>query len=412
MDFIHAVSSDSGVSRIHSHSGFFFTYKMKDSINLNIEIKSDDKFQEILRTGDFSKGRSGLKFTKKDLEKVVENFNNNVIDSGMKTASGASELPVNIDHLYGGAERDAAGWIVDLRIENNDKKGHSLMAKIRWTELGIEKVSKELFRGFSVEIHTKDSPYLNSETGDKTPFVLTGLALTNEPFISGMKAAELSAKAEALITNLSKNMDTIKIMLSSLRDADKVTRSELELLNKAVECLSDDEKEEVKEDVEAVETKVEETEAQEKEAEKEAEKTEEEKKELSRLAKDKDAEVTKLSKKLSEVHSELDKVKLERRAEKTQLAVEKLSSESKIVGEKIVEKTVEMLLSKSDKDADEMLSFLDSQPSRLSTEEIGGSVEDTTEAKTELLAQTRAKELMSEGLSKADALIQAYKEIG
>ena len=192
-------------------------------------------------------------------------------------------------------------------------------------------------------------------------------------------------------------METIKLMLSSLAEKDKPCRAELELLSKAIETLTDEEKEEVKEEVAEIEVKVDEAEKEAETTENETLKAKKEAEKLSKLAKDKDSQIEKLSKDVAKAHSEIDKMKSEVRMEKIKLSVKQLADDAKIIGENIEEKTVEMLSNLSEEKADQMIEFLSSQPSRIEKGELGVS---TTPEKTESSPQellSKARKLKEEG---------------
>lgn len=197
---------------------------------------------EVLRVG-VIRDRD-LRITKKMLEEYVQNYKDNVY---------GTEVQVNLEHKRGS---EAAGWVKDLYIE-----GDKLMAKVEWTELGMEKISKKLFKFVSAELANK---YPHFKSGDLIGNVFIGLALTNTPALKGQDALALSEQIEELI-----NKDNImfKKYLQSLKERKIVSKEEKITMHVLLADLPEDEKTTVAGEVGEVDAKPE-----------VAEKTEEEKK--------------------------------------------------------------------------------------------------------------------------------------
>jgi len=240
---------------------------------------------EVLRIGTIQD--RGLKISKKMLDNFVENFQSNVY---------GTEIQVNLEHKRGS---EAAGWVKDLFI-----KGQKLFAKVEWTELGVEKVKKNLFKFVSAELA---GIFPHHKTGDEVKDVFIGLALTNTPALKAQHPLALSEQ----LTNLLTETSMLKKFISKLKERNIVSKSDKELLKELLDEATEEVKTEVAEDVAEVEAKPE-----------VAEKTEEEKKaeEDAKTAEEKVAEEAK-------VEAEALKEKL-KDAEK--LAEEVLNQKAKI----------------------------------------------------------------------------------
>lgn len=202
---------------------------------------------EVLRVG-IIRDRD-LKITQKMLEEYVQNFKDNVY---------GTEIQVNLEHNRGS---EAAGWVKDLSIE-----GDKLMAKVEWTELGMEKISKKLFKFVSAELAYK---YPHHQTGKLVGNVFIGLALTNTPALKGQEALALSEQIEALIN---KNNLMFKKLLQTLKERKFVSKEEKATMHTLLADLPDEEKKEAEGDVGEVDKKPEAPEKteEEKKAEKDA----------------------------------------------------------------------------------------------------------------------------------------------
>lgn len=125
---------------------------------------------EVLRVGKIFD--RGLEITKEMLEGYVENF---------KAGVYGTDVQVNLEHKRGS---EAAGWVKDLYIAED-----KLMAKVEWTELGQEKITKKLYRFVSAELASR---FPHARTGEMFKNVFIGLALTNTPALKGQEALALS----------------------------------------------------------------------------------------------------------------------------------------------------------------------------------------------------------------------------
>ncbi len=195
---------------------------------------------EVLRVGIIQD--RGLKITDQMLKDYVAHFDDNTY---------GTEIQVNLEHNRGS---EAAGWIKGLYIKRDlDAKGHKqvrLIAKVEWTELGIEKVSKNLFKFVSVELAPK---YPHHESGKTVSNVFIGLALTNTPAMKGQAPISLSE-----VNNNLTNKLMFKALLSEYKSRKFVSKADKALLTKLSEELPEEEKAEVAPEVAEVVAKPEE----------------------------------------------------------------------------------------------------------------------------------------------------------
>ena len=131
---------------------------------------------EILRVGKWDHPSYGkITITEDALDKFVRSFNDKV---------RGVDIAVDLEHGETDMKGAAAGWFKDLK-----RLGERLMATISWTELGVENLSKGIYRYFSPEFRFK---WKDEESGKTYDNVLFGGALTNRPFIKGMAPVLLS----------------------------------------------------------------------------------------------------------------------------------------------------------------------------------------------------------------------------
>ena len=350
-----------------------------------LELQTEEgKWQQILRTIDASNHFRGVKVTKKDLEDMVKNFNDNVLKQKK------NELQVNYSHT---SWDKAAGWITDLRI-----KGRFLEAQIRWTPEATQKIDDEEFRYFSAEFAPS---WQDVETEEVYTNVLLGAALTNIPFVPGMKPVALSEIDGSddnkiyIFTNYSIQMKNFKKLLSALQGNKQVSLSEATILRTQFDGLTSEEQAELSSEVEAVETLAKTNEeknvASEKEAKEKLEKLSTELAEANKRITDanlsEDAKVTQLATELKasqeaskNLQSQMDKLNLERRTEIVTAKVKALSKAGKILP-KTEKDTIKIVLSQGNVEKQNtFLEYLDNMPVKVDFSEIGsGSDEDINE---------------------------------
>jgi len=345
---------------------FFFSYNLQSE---------EGKWQQILRVIDASNSMRGVKVTKKDLQEMVDNFNANVLKQKK------NELQVNYSHE---SYAEAAGWITEVRI-----KGKFLEALIRWTPAAKTKIEEEEFRYFSAEFAPA---WQDVESEEAHTNVLLGAALTNIPFVSGMKAVTLSddggSEGKFIFFKTDLEMKNFKKLLLALQSKQNVSIGEAELMKLQFATLSEEEQTSLQAEVTKVETLAKENEATSKtEKEELSTKLAEAEKALA-LAQDGETDqVKKLAKDLKESQattSELqkghDKLKLDLRTKDLTEQITELADKGKVLA-KDIEATVDMALSQgSEEKQNKFVEFLSNMPQKVDFSEIGSSTaEDASE---------------------------------
>jgi len=150
---------------------------MKISIGKMIELSEhedndDEKIRKVmlLRTGEFEFMDATLEITSEMLRELKKNFDNDV---------KKNKLAVDFAHRSFDV---AAGWIVDVILENSDTE---LFILVEWTEIGRKSVMDKEFRYLSADLNKN---FRDNETGKSFGAVLNGAGLTNRPFVKGMDA--------------------------------------------------------------------------------------------------------------------------------------------------------------------------------------------------------------------------------
>lgn len=149
---------------------------------------SQATWQELAKVGTYA-GYWGGGFILTDamLDAMVVNFKDPAI---------SNQRPVTIGHEWG--EPEAVGWILDLKVE-----GDTLLGLIEFNDDMVNKVRSGAYKYFSIEAELEQRDPESGEivaapvhpnTGEPLLAVLTGLAVTNQPFIRGLKPITLSAK--------------------------------------------------------------------------------------------------------------------------------------------------------------------------------------------------------------------------
>lgn len=356
------------------------------------------KWTDIVRVGDWEESYKEFKISLDDLNSMITNFKNNVLslDKG--------EIQFNYSHT---SYAEAAGWIEDLQIENN-----VLQAQVRWTKKARQRIEDEEFKYVSAEI---DFAYRDEESGDRYGVTLTGAALTNIPFVRGLKAVALSDKEAKnnvfIFSNPLFKMDKFKELLSTLEANTAVTLSEVAVLKGAMAMLSEDEQAEVAPSVTAIEDTATANDEAATAAETEAtEQTEAVTQELADLkakvalsSQSETEQVQNLAeaqKQLSEAQKELDTLKHQARQTEIESAVQNLCAEGKLLP-KDKEATIELLMDESPAKATKWLERLNAMPAFVDLSERGISSDsdqsgEVTPEQTVVLAQDLAAK---EGIS-------------
>jgi hypothetical protein len=137
---------------------------------------------QLAKTGTFQSKRYGkFSITRNDLAQMLHNFT-------AITPKAPTELPVDWDHLSMSPQRPgdgaAAGWMKKLELRQD---GDELWAEIEWTPAGASAIKNGEYRFVSpsfVKEHTH-------KDGEQIGTTLLAAAITNHPFLEGMKALTL-----------------------------------------------------------------------------------------------------------------------------------------------------------------------------------------------------------------------------
>lgn len=218
---------------------------------------------EVLRVGVIQDRM--LEITKSMLEDYVRNFNANVY---------GTELQINLEHNRGS---QAAGWITNLYLN-----GDSLMAKVDWTVLGTDMISKKLYKFVSSELAPQ---YPHCDTGILVSNVFIGAALTNTPALKRQQPIALSEQDKALILNSS----MFKKYIEDLKQREKLSAKDVEFARSLLSEVAPEDAEQAQADVADLEKK------QQEQAEAEAKAAEDAKQAADAEAKAKADEAAKLA---------------------------------------------------------------------------------------------------------------------
>ena len=105
------------------------------------------------------------------------------------TPKSPTELPIDYDHLSMDPQKPgdgiAAGWMKRVELRED---GDELWAEVEWTKDGAARIKNQEYRFVSPSF-TKD--HTHKETGKKIGATLLAAAITNHPFLEGMKALTL-----------------------------------------------------------------------------------------------------------------------------------------------------------------------------------------------------------------------------
>jgi hypothetical protein len=147
---------------------------------------------QVAKTGSFQSKRYGkFSITRDDLAQMLHNFNN-------VTPKAPTLLPVDWDHLSmqeSGRPGDgaAAGWMKRLELRDG---GDTLWAEVEWTPKGAEAIKNREYQFVSPSF-VKDHTH---KDGRKIGTTLLAAAITNHPFLEGMRALTLATPAIQVVT--------------------------------------------------------------------------------------------------------------------------------------------------------------------------------------------------------------------
>ena len=153
-------------------------------IHLTKEAGSDAprSWNQLAVTGKFvSKKYGEFSITKDDLSMMLRNFED-------VTPKAPTELPIDYDHLSMDPKKPgdgvAAGWLKKVELRED---GNELWGEIEWTPDAAEHIGKKEYRFVSPSF-VKDHQH---KDGRKIGTTLLAAAITNHPFLEGMKALTL-----------------------------------------------------------------------------------------------------------------------------------------------------------------------------------------------------------------------------
>lgn len=144
---------------------------------------------QLAKTGSFVSKRYGaFAIERSDLASMLHNFNN-------VTPKAPTQLPVDWDHLsmqesMHPGDGAAAGWIKRLELRDN---GETLWGEVEWTPKAAEAIKNREYQFVSPSF-VKDHTH---KDGRKIGTTLLAAAITNHPFLEGMKALTLATPALA-----------------------------------------------------------------------------------------------------------------------------------------------------------------------------------------------------------------------
>jgi hypothetical protein len=380
--------------------------------DLNASEDVEDKEFELITTAKQTDSRYGdFSYTKEDLESMAKHFNEDVL---------GREIPADDNH-----ERNhrALAWIKpqSMRVGKSKKldNQYSIYARLyRYTPQGKEFISTGVYRYFSLQIRPVMEKFFNN-TKRVLKNVIVGLAFTNTPVIKDMAPA---FSENSHLFNNSNNMNTFQILLTELSEKKVVSKQEKNLLQKTFISLSEEEKEEVKDQVDSVQEKPEQT-AEEIEAAKKAEaeaeaakkEAEEAKKEAEKALSESDKRYAEQQETIKMQGDEIKGLKEKALSEEVDKLVSEVSlSETNPIGF-VSEKTSEVKEFAKELSESQRNTFfsLVKQIKNVDLSEKGSSATEVSDDAKEAQAKTYAAKLMEKdkNLAEHDALSQAYIDL-
>lgn len=363
------------------------------------EVSAETKWVDIIRVGNWRNSYKEFEITPDQIDKIIANFDDNVLrlDKG--------EVQFNYSHA---SYAEGAGWISALRSEFRDGV-KVLQAQVRWTKAAKEKIADEAFKYVSAEL---DFNYNDEESGERHGITLTGAALTNIPFVRGLKSVDLSdggdgSKNIFLISNQDPKMEKFLSLAASLKDQESISAVELATAQGGFAMLSDDEQAEQKATLDALEAKVESNDT---DAQLSAARTE-----ITDL-KAKLADSEQAQTELSTLQSKVSDMELQTRTEKLALRLDGLVEAGKLLP-KSVENLSEQLLAGTPEAQESMLVILEGQkPSVDLDNETGTGADVDGEQNLDSVPNEKVQELAqeivkNENISLAEAVSKAVAQL-
>jgi len=135
----------------------------------NHEIKDT---VQVLRAGTFNHPEYGqFEIKASDIETMIKNFSDKV---------RGVDLAIDYSHE---ADKEAAGWIQDLYLQEGQDGKAELWARVKWTQTGKDSLVDRKYRYLSADFAFS---YKNNETSQEFGPTLFGAGLTNRPVIKNM----------------------------------------------------------------------------------------------------------------------------------------------------------------------------------------------------------------------------------
>jgi len=368
--------------------------------NIEQDVDLSTLVFEFIHSGKVYTNKYGdVQFSESELQEIADNFNNNV---------AGFEIAVDINHDI---EKRAYAWIkpgsLEVNTSTNATGQVSLYGSLyKFTPEGEHYMRTGAFRYFSIEVHYDVKAYIQDKL-HTFKNVLMGLALTNFPAIKGLSPTF----SDNLISNKTANMNTFKIFLSALADQATVSVQEKTLLTSMITTLSEEEKEEMATEIEAVEAKPETVVSTDAEVQTDEEEKEETTTELSALPR----LVTRLSesnRKLSEQVKSLTDERKKMNLSDAKNAV-MLSNTNSTGFTKDSEKNVLEFMSTLNDGQISTFKSLIVQVKTVQLGEIGAVADKPADGNSDAKAQTLCESIMKKnpGMQEWQALSQAYNEL-
>lgn len=141
---------------------------------------------QVCKTGSFHSSRYGrFSITREDLSSMLRNFNE---VTPLPSPGEGKMLPVDYDHLSMDPKvpgnGKAAGWMRKLELRDG---GETLWAQVDWTDAAADDIRNGAYKFISPSF-VKDHTH---KDGKKIGTCLLAAAVTNHPFLEGMKALTL-----------------------------------------------------------------------------------------------------------------------------------------------------------------------------------------------------------------------------
>jgi len=201
---------------------------------------------QVLRTWSWNHPVYGsFSVSESTLDEFVLNFRNNV---------RGVDLCVDVNH---DPDHRAIWWYREVY-----RSGDQLFADIEWTDEGAMIVNSKAYRYFSPELYFS---FRDEMTGEEMRNVLIGWGITNRPFFKGMKALKMSEEAgidsrsDSTLYFFNNDMKKqFSEIASELKTLEKISKDQLDSAKLAFEELSQDDQTSNKEEMDAIEAKLQE----------------------------------------------------------------------------------------------------------------------------------------------------------